>query len=260
MKRILKLIVTLIVIMLPSDLIAKAGKGAHKKVALAQDEKSDADQAATQDAGNAQKNDQKNDQAKNDQGKNDQAVKAHHHTSARDRKKKIFTANAGIGFLNAPGFSGQIGFFIKPNLLLEAGGFYGDYSFFGQGMNYMEGQADLKYFFMNSLYARLGGGYGIIQASHNLSIFNNKQAWTESEPLGHGFIGFGNQWQWRNFTMGIEWLNLGYQVPLDNITRKIPLDSTGYPIASSEDVKSSSIPGKDGGFVPSGSFFLGFSF
>ena len=68
----------------------------------------------------------------------------------------------------------------------------------------------LKYFMGNSIFLRLG-------FSHNEIHYNRKYNTTSHESYINGEVdyfvgGFGNDWQWENFTFGFDWYKVQYPI------------------------------------------------
>ena len=248
MRQLYKIIVTLSVAMLSSALAASAH---DNQAGLSAENENSSDDKLQQEAKDAATGSEPNAQSrvKKKKGKR---------TSAKERKKKNLEVTTGFEYLNVPGVSGTVGLYLKPNILLEAGGFYGEFSLLNNGLSYMEGQGDIKFFMMNSLYMRIGCGYGQLVATHAPNLLNSSDKWSEGVALVHGFAAMGNQWQWRHFTMGIEWLNLGYSDQLNKVSNNIPVDTAGNPTITGDDAKSSL--GAASGMTIGGKLYLGFSF
>ena len=83
-----------------------------------------------------------------------------------------------------------------------------------------------------------------------------EDAWHEEEALVRGFIGLGNQWQFKHFSLGAEWVNLGYGYRIGNVTSDLPVDASGKPVSD-----ASSDFGTNPGFITVGArMTLGFAF
>lgn len=146
-------------------------------------------------------------------------------TSAFNRKNKTVSfyaeTTAGTHF----GGTFNASYFIKPDLqiMLEFsryGSLSGVYENISQVPVFYNGfqQTDsndgvglhLKYFMGNSIFLRLG-------FSHNVIHYNRKYNTTLHESYINGEVdyfvgGFGNDWQWENFTFGFDWYKVQYPI------------------------------------------------
>lgn len=77
----------------------------------------------------------------------------------------------------------------------------------------------LKYFFKNSWYVTSGLDHRKVWMKTtvytcNESTFDchNESGFAGESKSLYADVGVGNQWQWKNFTMGCDWMNLGYRL------------------------------------------------
>jgi hypothetical protein len=185
----------------------------------------------------------------------------------RERKRKTIELLGGADSTITPsvfgGGTGVIGYYLTPNVVVDVGlrlalGIrpFNFSNLFDKQVAY-EGTGALRVFFSKSLYGAFGGGIGQYEAEHKEETSPDFTSWKESVTIWRPYLGFGNQWHWKSWTIMIEWLDIGYYVGLSNVKNNLPPGTTGERAETSETSTLSKIPGS----LSIGSkLLMGFSF
>lgn len=143
----------------------------------------------------------------------DYARKLDPDSSQAIREGKIVSFGAEGGFSPYPGFGAQVGFFLRPQLMLEFGASIGHWKSLPNGFTRYDSQlysAHAKFFFGNSFYANVGLG---VQYLKRLEIRSHPDDAVEKTYTAHSVsvgqeVVVGQRWQWSFFFVGIDWLGL----------------------------------------------------
>lgn len=128
----------------------------------------------------------------------------------RDKTVMLAVELAGFG---SRGFQQalRVGFFLSRNWILELQAGQGGAALYGDvylAKNYTFGQLSLKYFTGNSFYLFGGLAYDHVVA--------RDVVWTADASfigeMGSALVGIGNQWQWKSFTLGCDWVAAGLAI------------------------------------------------
>ncbi|WP_413290176.1 hypothetical protein [Bdellovibrio sp. HCB337] len=67
---------------------------------------------------------------------------------------------------------------------------------------------NLKHFFGNSFYTKTGVDIRSMKLKGTYNDFDNNGVTTGSSRSVTGTLAIGNQWQWENFAMGVDWIGI----------------------------------------------------
>jgi len=175
------------------------------------------------------------------------------HRTDRERKRKTIELLGGADSTITPsvlgGGTGVIGYYLTPNVVIDVGlrlalGIrpFNFSNLFDKQIAY-EGTGALRVFFGKSFYGAFGGGIGQYEAEHKEDISPDFTSWKESVTIWRPYLGIGNQWHWKTWTIMVEWLDVGYYVGLGNVKNNLPLGTTSQRPETSEASTLSKIPG-----------------
>lgn len=132
-------------------------------------------------------------------------------SSPINRKDKKVSINVGAGYETVTAvFSFSLGYFVDKDLIIEARGAYGeDESEIGASTAVKRSSTaslGLKFFTNESFYIKPAFEYiSVIDDDKNLVPAANARE--ELKGMGFSFV-VGNQWQYKNFTIGVDWVGV----------------------------------------------------
>jgi hypothetical protein len=130
--------------------------------------------------------------------------------SMKNRKDKRAYIAAEIGLTIMPITGAKVGFFVSPQMLLEAGYYQGKAGVLGYDYQKKFMDLRIKWFVANSFY--VVGGFGMeqwyveypVNTTDSTTLFSNEIMTAEATNTGLE-IHIGNQWQFSSFTLGCDW-------------------------------------------------------
>ena len=132
------------------------------------------------------------------------------------------------------------GAFLNPNLLVAANYEISSTKFGFGGTDLLEDKEKsvsvyAKRFWGNSFYTNLGVAYRSVKHKENTISFSNTSVTVTNLSKEQSFnredltFALGNQWQWKNFTLGCDWFGVSYAISQQVVTNKATDTSTNQP-------------------------------
>ena len=187
--------------------------------------------------------------------------------TVRERRSKTLELLGGADSALTPsvygGGTGVIGYHYSPDLVIDVGLRMAlgvrpfNFSNLFDGQAAYEGTGAIRYFMGRTLYGAFGGGIGIYEATHKEKNSSEFNSWKESVLIWRPYVGIGNQWHWKTWTVLIEWIDVGYHVGLSQVKDTLPTGSAGERPETSE---ASSIAKVPGSLYVGSKLLMGFSF
>lgn len=135
------------------------------------------------------------------------------------RSSKVLEFVGGAAFMDGyPGIMGNTGLFIGPDLVMEAGLFYGMKGRIGQ---YLDGWVQGKIFVSDYLFVALGAGVGKETISHNETLVADMESWKETATKLRLYAGLGPQFTFHFVTGGLQ-ASVGFGQVMGSIENDLP--------------------------------------
>lgn len=167
------------------------------------------------------------------------------------RSSKVLELVGGGSFLDGyPGIMGNSGLFIGPDLVMEAGLFYGMKS---KTSNYLDGWVQGKLFVADYFFLALGGGVGKETITHNEPLVAGVDSWKETATKLRLYAGLGPQFTFLFLTGGLQ-VSAGFGQVMGKVENDLPDDSSAVQEKAEESTTIKS------GLSYNVSVFLGFAF
>ncbi|MBM4252509.1 MAG: hypothetical protein FJ146_11100 [Deltaproteobacteria bacterium] len=171
----------------------------------------------------------------------------------RERRSKTLELLGGADSSATPsvlaGGTGVIGYYYTPDLVIDVGLRMAlgirpfNFSNLFDGQAAYEGTAAIRYFMGRTLYGAFGGGIGLYEATHKETKSKEFTSWKESAMIWRPYVGIGNQWHWRTWTIQVEWIDIGYHVGLSPVKNTLTTTADGSRPETSEAASITKIPG-----------------
>lgn len=121
----------------------------------------------------------------------------------------VLTYETGFAVAPAPGAGLTFGKYLNRNSLVQANISSGAFPFFFFTMFTSTATVNFKKFVGNSFYYRAGAGVRDIKVQDwdiNRSTFKGQEIGRSQSLVGD--LAIGNQWQWKYFTLGVDWIGI----------------------------------------------------
>jgi len=167
------------------------------------------------------------------------------------RSSKVLEFIGGGAFMDGyPGIMGNSGLFIGPDLVMEAGLFYGMKS---KTSNYLDGWVQGKMFVADYFFLAYGGGVGKEVITHNEPLIAGVDDWKETATKLRLYAGLGPQFTFLFLTGGLQ-ASAGFGQVMGKVENDLPDESNAAQEKAEEGLTIKS------GLNYNVSVFLGFAF